>query len=347
MRKILRIVGVVVLIVVLGVLGVAGYYLLWDAPHPPARPDLASLPPDLPRPPWGFPTLKAGLIGAYLGLIDIVDIKKGPPVPAGVIEHKDIEYGRVGDRALQLDLYSPEKIDKPAPALIFIHGGGWKNGNRTDYKIYTVHFAKLGYVVATVGYRFVNEAPFPACVQDVKCAVRYLRAHAAELKIDPDRMAAIGGSAGGHLAMMLGYTPNLPELEGDGGWPGVSSAVAAVVDEYGPTDFTVPFARIDPTITGFIQKSYAEAPERYELASPIAHVTKNSPPTLIIHGTIDDIVPIAQSDKLAEKFKELGVPYWYDRISGYPHTMDIVKPMSEHLEVVMDAFFKKFMPAKQ
>jgi len=223
------------------------------------------------------------------------------------VETKDIEYGKVGDRALLLDLYAPEKIEKPVPGLIFIHGGGWESGNRSDYQNYTGRYAKRGYVVATISYRFSGEAPFPGCVQDAKCAVRWMRANAAELKVDPDRIAVIGGSAGGYLSLMVGYTAGDKRVEGTGGHQGVSSAVQAVVDLYGPTDFDTPIGRASDTVRDFLGKRFEDDPELYRFASPINHVDAKDPPTFVLQGSIDSTVPVEQSDMLVEKLKSLGV----------------------------------------
>jgi acetyl esterase/lipase len=246
-----------------------------------------------------------------------------------------------------LDLYAPEKIEKPVPGLIFIHGGGWKSGSRTDYKYYTVRYAKRGYVVATISYRFSGEAPFPACVQDAKCAVRWMRANAAKYNVNPDKIAVIGGSAGGYLSMMVGYSSDVPELEGAGGYPGVSSRVQAVVDLYGPGDLFSEGARNVDVVKNFIGKPYDQAPKLYEQASPITYVTKDDPPTLIFQGTVDDTVPVAQSDKVAAKLKEVGVPCEYEKFEGWPHTMDIVIDVNVRCQWFMNKFFDRYLKDKK
>ena len=146
--------------------------------------------------------------------------------------------------------------------------------------------------MATVGYRLSGEAKYPAAVQDTKCAVRWLRANAAANNMDPNRIAVMGGSAGGYLAMMIGYSSDVPELEGDGGNPGVSSRVNVVVDAYGPTDLTAPIAQTAPQVTSFLGKSYADDPDLFRKASPITYLTPDDPPTLIFQGTVDDTVPV-------------------------------------------------------
>ncbi|HNS21692.1 MAG TPA: alpha/beta hydrolase [Sedimentisphaerales bacterium] len=270
-------------------------------------------------------------------LIDAKDIV----VPAGVEERLGVEYGQGGSHPLLLDLYVPTGRTKAGPAILFIHGGAWKSGKRADMKYYCAKFAERGYVTATVTYRLLQEAPFPAAVQDVKCAVRWLRANAAAYRVDPNRIAVSGNSAGGHLAMMIGYSDD-PSLEGDGGHPGVSSRVLAVVDFYGPTDLTTDYARNHKLITDFLGgKTFEEAPEVFQLASPLSHLTKDDPPTLIFQGTIDSLVPVAQADALADKLKELGIDYIYERYEGWPHAMDLAEAVNRRCVYQMEQFFRK------
>ncbi len=188
-------------------------------------------------------------------------------VPDTVSVERNIQYGAGGGHPLQLDLYSPKRASQPVPAVLFIHGGGWKNGYRQIYHYYCTKFAEHGYVAATATYRLTSEAPFPAAVEDVKCAVRWLRANAKKYGIDPNKIAAAGGSAGGHLALMIGYSSDVPELEGNGGNAGVSSRVQAVVDLYGPTDLTDDFAKSRGEVIRFLGgKKYNEA--QSHIASP-------------------------------------------------------------------------------
>ncbi len=301
-------------------------------------------PPPVPR---GFKSLDRVKLAVATGWLEMIDMKKGVSIPEGVEIIQDVEYGRVGERPLLLDLYLPKGLTKPVPGLIFIHGGGWRKGKKDDYRYYCVRYAKRGYVVASISYRLVNEATFPACVQDAKCSVRWMRVHAKKYHVDPKRIAVIGGSAGGHLAMMVGYSAGVRELEGDGGHADQSSAVQAVVNLYGPVDLTTPYARKHPTVTGFFGgKAYEEAAELYKLASPITHLDKGDPPTLILHGTIDELVPIEQADMLAKRLKELGIPYTYDRLKGYPHTMDLAKAVNIRCQWFMNRFLKKHLGKK-
>lgn len=334
LRWTLRIVAVLLVVALLA----AGYFLLIDGRAPAKRPDLVRLPEGMPEAPSGYPTMNAVMLSLLLGRLDVVDPETDWPVPDSVEEDLDIEYGKVGGTSLKLDLYSPKNLMVKRPGLIFIHGGGWKKGHRSDYKYYTNAYAEKGYVVATISYRFLQEAKFPGCVEDAKCAVRWMRANADKLHVDPEKIAVIGGSAGGHLSLMTGYTSDVPKLEGTGGHAGVSSHVAAVIDFYGPTDCTTAYARVAPEITGFIGASYTEKPEAYQQASPLFHLDKDDPPTLVLQGTIDALVPVEQSDMLVEKLQELGIDHYYARIDGWPHTMDASLTLNAYAQKIIDAF---------
>ena len=160
-------------------------------------------------------------------------------LPEGVTFIPDIAY-REGNEAWKLDLAMPtERGESLRPALVFIHGGGWRGGDkrRGGFLRPTISYAAKGYVCVTVNYRMLDEAPITACVEDVKNAVRWLRAHAEEYNIDPERIGASGNSAGAHLAVMLGVCPPSAGLEGDGPYQAYSSMVQAVVASATPTDF--------------------------------------------------------------------------------------------------------------
>ncbi len=288
---------------------------------------------EVPPAPPGYSSEEAIKVAYLAGLLKTIDVNL--PIPDSVNVEKGIEYGRGGETSLKLDLYQPADKGKddaaPRRAIIFVHGGAWKGGNREVYHYYCTKFAEQGYVAATISYRLRDVAPFPAAVQDVKCAVRWLRANADRLDVDPDRIAIAGGSAGGHLSLMAGYVTDHPELEGNGGNPGESSRVQAVVNLYGPTDLTTEFARTKDAVVSFLGgDSYIDRPEIYRLASPVTHVSPDDPPTLILHGSIDSVVPIEQADLLVGKLKEAGVTYVYDRIEGWPHTMDLEANVNRH-----------------
>jgi acetyl esterase/lipase len=171
-----------------------------------------------------------------------------------------------------------------------------------------------------------------------------MRSQGSKIQVDSEKIAVIGGSAGGHLSLMVGYSPDVPELEGDSGHAGVSSKVQAIVDLYGPVDLTTDFAQNSRLVSRFIGKSYDEAEAAYRLASPISHVTRDDPPTLILHGPTDDVVSIVQSDMLAAKLKATGVRYVYDRLPGWPHAMDLSNDVYVRCRWFMDHFFDRYLP---
>jgi len=277
-----------------------------------------------------------------LGFIKIVNLK--PEVPDSIEEYKDIEYKRIGDSSLKLNIYKPKKLNRSAPCLIFIHGGGWRTGKRSDYLPYLIDFAKQGYVTATISYRLIKKAKFPAAVKDVKCAVKWIRAHAQDYLIDPDKIAVVGGSAGGHLSMMIGYSSDDPEFDGECDFDSVSSQVQAVVNLYGPSDLTTEYALSRYEVADFIEPAYDQQPEMYQKASPINFITNDDPPTLIFQGTLDELVPVRQSDILKKTLEDVGVPSEYHRLKGWPHTMDAAEPVNRYCQHYMNAFFQKYIP---
>jgi acetyl esterase/lipase len=272
----------------------------------------------------------------------LTPINMGISVPETISVERGIVYGKGGDVPLKLNLYWPKEHAKPLPAVILIHGGAWKGGYREMYHYYCTKFAEHGYAAATISYRFSNVAPFPAAVEDANCAVRWLRANAEKYGIDPNKIAVIGGSAGGHLSMMVGYAADTPELEGAGGNEKTSSRVQAVVDLYGPADLTAEKAKSSRDVINFLGgKTMDQDAELYRQASPITHVTKDDPPTLILHGTIDSTVPIDQSERLAETLNAAGVTCELDRVEGWPHTMDLDAGVNRHCLAKMFEFLDK------
>jgi len=168
--------------------------------------------------------------------------------------------------------------------------------------------AEQGYVVASVSYRFIPKHKFPAQIEDAKTAVRFLRLNAKKYDIDTERFGALGFSAGGHSALMLGLTDSTAGFDGDL-YPGVSSQVQSVVDFFGPTDMSL-YAEseglVDSFMVPFLSKQCKTDPNCYKRASPIEYVTKNAAPTLVVHGTVDLLVPIIHSERLVKKMKEVG-----------------------------------------
>lgn len=231
---------------------------------------------------------------------------KGLPIPEGTRVLKDIAYGTRGERNT-LDLYLP-KSDKPLPLIIWIHGGGWRNGSKAGGGR-AVAMLDKGYAVAAINYRLSDAAPYPAQIEDCKAAVRLLRANAKKYNFNPEAIGAWGGSAGGHLVALLGTTGGISEFEGDGENKDVSSRVQAVCDFYGPSDMAR-FKSMD-TADSFVGKLLGGVPsEKRDLAakaSPVKYATKDDAPFLIVHGDQDKLVPLEQSEFLLEALQKAGV----------------------------------------
>lgn len=224
----------------------------------------------------------------------------------------DLAYAPLSD-AQRLDLYAPPGGDTPHPLIVIIHGGGWTVGDKRGElpSVAIPGFLDLGYAVASLNYRLAGEAVFPAQLLDVKAAIRYLRAEADVLHLDPDRFAVVGESAGAHLAALLGTTQDVAQFDDPAlGNSGVSSAVEAVVDFYGPADLTTSDAQRalnppcpsepDPNIALLLGASPAAAPDLAAAASPVTYVQpgQHLPPFFIAHGDADCVVPYQQSVQL-------------------------------------------------
>ncbi len=277
----------------------------------------------------------AALISRAVRLVDM-----NPPTPPEVVERLGVEFRRIADRPLFLDLYSPTNRQGKNPGLIFIHGGGWKSGRRQDYRVYTSYFATRGFVAATIDYRLVPEGKVDEQLSDCQAAIQWMRTNAVELGVDPDRIAVIGGSAGGHLSLLVGYTAAQAEAKNPSAGPN-PYRVSAVVDLYGPTDLTSDEAKDVSLVKNLMGGTMDSAPERWRQASPLFLVGSNSPPTLIFHGSIDTIVNVKQSDVLAKKLEGAGVMFEYERLEGWPHTMDATRPMNHYCRQRIEQFLRR------
>jgi acetyl esterase/lipase len=224
---------------------------------------------------------------------------------------RDIAYGTGGGRPLLLDLLAPAvaKAER-APAVVWIHGGGWEHGGKNGSPAAAM-LAKAGFVTASISYRLSGEAPFPAQIEDCKCAVRFLRANAARFGIDPARIAVAGSSAGGHLAELVATAGPDAGLEGDGGWQGVSSRVRAAAAWFGVSDFTDGALEFHPRLGRVVVKLFGgpekDKPELYRLASPVCHVAQGAAPMLLAHGEEDGLVPFDQSARMAAAYRQAGL----------------------------------------
>lgn len=244
-----------------------------------------------------------------------------PAAPATVRFEKDIEYANPEGQHLQLNLARPTGGDGPFPAVLCIHGGGFRAGVRQGHDALCIALAQRGYVAATVTYRLAPKYQFPAAVHDVKAAVRWLRAHAGEYKIDAERIGVTGDSAGGHLAQFLGVTGDVDEFEGNDN-PGWSSGVTCVVNVYGPSDFTKSYGKsVDAAevLPLFLGGNLETARRRHIVASPLSWVTPDAAPTLCIHGTKDPYVAHEQATWIVDRLKAAGVEAELLTLEGAGH----------------------------
>lgn len=272
--------------------------------------------------------------------------QKDLAVPDTVTFEKGVEYTNPDNQHLQLNIARP-KGDGPFPCVLFIHGGGFRAGSREGYNGQIIRLAEKGYVAVTVSYRLAPKYPFPAAIHDTKAAVRWLRANAKKYGIDPDRIGATGGSAGGHLAQFLAVTAGVKEFEGDGGNPTFSSAVACAVNVYGPSDFTKSYGKsadAAEVLPLFLGGNLEKARPAHIKASPLYWVTPNAAPTLCVHGTEDKYVHVEQAEWLVAKLKAAGVEAELLKLEGAGHGFK--GKDAETAEKALVAFFDKHLKKK-
>ncbi|MES2738728.1 MAG: alpha/beta hydrolase fold domain-containing protein [Verrucomicrobiota bacterium] len=243
------------------------------------------------------------------------------PLPAGVEAKLDLAYAETDNPRQKLDLYLPKlrKTEKPLPVIVFIHGGGWRGGDKAGGIGNVGRYVASGeYAGVSVGYRLTNEAQWPAQIHDCKAAIRWVKAHAAEHGLDASKIAVWGASAGGHLVSMLGTSGDVKELEGTlGKHLDQDSKITCVVNFFGPENFLT-MVRQPSTIDRTQGKDYPEAlllggpvPEREAVAkeaSPVTHVSAGDAAFFTAHGTKDPLVPYAQGEEIHAALTKAGVP---------------------------------------
>jgi acetyl esterase/lipase len=286
----------------------------------------------------------------------------------------NIEYGKGGKSPLLLDLYLPEKDAKKRPVIVWVHGGGWKGGNKDEefpqptlgpekpvlltvnrdgwsangrkLPLVPMWLVGKGFAVASINYRLSDEAKFPAQIEDCKAAVRWLRANAEPYHLDPRRIGAWGISAGGHLVSLLGTTGGVRELEGRGGSPGFSSRVQAVCNFVGPGDLGGYLAlRGNPAhdwvigfISDFLGGPLDEKKDVAAKASPASHASKDDPPFLLVFGEVDPLVPVSQGEALYRALRKVGVNVTFHVAKGAGHV-----PITSETDGLVERFFLKHL----
>jgi len=269
------------------------------------------------------------------------------PSPSGLRVLRDLSYVPNASPRQRLDLYLPQQPGAPRPLVAWIHGGAWRAGSKDGCPARPL--VPLGYAVASIEYRFSQDAPYPAQIEDCKSAIRWLRAHSAEYGIDPHRIGVWGASAGGHLVALLGVTGQVRDFDAG---PNLdqSSAVQCVVDFFGPADFLnygpEPADRLDAAdsaVAQLIGGTVSTHPVQARLASPVYFVTRDAAPFLIVHGDHDPLVPLQQSQELEAALQKAGVESTFHVVAGAGHGgQGFVTP--EIQKLIIDFFDRHLKP---
>jgi acetyl esterase/lipase len=263
---------------------------------------------------------------------------------------------RDGCKSCVLDLAMPKQpAKKLRPAIVVIHGGGWIEGDKSSFSVFKnrppgniIEFARLGFVAVTINYRLSREAPFPAALDDCRTAVRWLRAHASEYQVDPERIGAWGNSAGGHLALLLAMMPKEPLAAGEP-YADQSSLVQAAVSDSGPIDMVwqIEHKQLTSVVEKFLggpldEKSLAT----YQRASPSSYVNGKLPPLLLIYGELDGQVDVRTSDELVAALSRAGHrDVSYIRLANVDHCPHSLVRVP-YLQGVVEEFFARTLKLK-
>jgi acetyl esterase/lipase len=260
---------------------------------------------------------------------------QGEPAEKDFVEYRpsaqvrvipDLAYAKYGDRTLPLDLYLPSEPGQGRPGVIVVRGGGWMVNDRKRFAHVASALAEKGVAAACIEYRIAEEAAFPGAIQDVKAAVRWMRANAARYGIDSHALGTLGGSSGAHMALLAGLTAGVAEFEGNGGNEEVSSQIQAVVAMATPADLLSLSANNKQTVGTFLGVTPEQDREKWRWASPVNHVTAGGPPVLLLHGTADDSVPSSQSVDFARRYREAGGSAEVRLLPGAPHAFWNYRP---------------------
>lgn len=254
-------------------------------------------------------------------------------------EHLVIGSG--GGRELQADVFTPPADLANGAGILLVHGGGWVNGDRAQLRGYGILLGRIGYTCVACEYRLSGEASWPAQIHDVKAALRWMRANAARLGIDPAKIAVSGNSAGGHLSLIVAGTPGLPEFEGDGGNPGVSTDVAACIAFYAPALLGRPGVDLSERVAQLL--GTGATPEMIAAASPITHARADFPPTMLITGNQDTTVPDESSFRMYRALADAGARAELHVFEGAPHAFDRESAFGRQTAALMALFLDRHL----
>jgi acetyl esterase/lipase len=257
----------------------------------------------------------------------------------------DVVYGTGGGRELRCDIYTPPNAQTTAPGILMIHGGGWSQGarNMPGMVAFGTLLSQLGSVCVAMEYRLSGEATWPAQIHDAKAALRWMRANAPRLGIDPGRIAVLGKSAGAHITLMMAATQDDLAFEGDGGTPGVSTAFGAAIAFYPPTRLGRPGMGESAAVKALM--GAAHTPEALAGASPLEYAASRTfPPTLLIHGSADTVVSPGDSTRLYEALVAARVPVELHMYAGLPHAFDNGAPRYQRqCADAIDLFLERYL----
>ena len=251
----------------------------------------------------------------------------------------DVVFGTGGGRELKCNVYRPPEQRSDAASVLLVHGGAWTTGDHSQLHGYGILLGRIGYLCVATEYRLSGEAKWPAQIHDVKAAIRWMRANAGDLGIDPNKICISGNSAGGHLSLIVAGTPNVAEFEGDGGNAGVGTDVAAAVAFYAPAVLSAPDTPLSPSVIQVMGEGATV--EALRAATPITHVSREFPPTLLFHGNKDALMPHASSLRMYEALDGAGAAVELHLYNGAPHAFDAVPEMGRQCASIIALFLDR------
>ena len=299
-------------------------------------------------------------LGAAAFLGASVTAAQGEPPERDLVEYRasalvrvipDLVYAKYGERTLLLDLYLPASAPSPSalgrPGVIVVRGGGWMVGDRKRFAHIASALAEKGVAAACIEYRMADEAAFPGAIQDVKAAVRWMRANAAKYGIDSGAIGTLGGSSGAHMALLAGLTGGVAAFEGNGGHEDTSSEIQGVVAMATPADLLSLSDNNKRTVGIFLHATPEEDNAKWRWASPVNHITRAGPPVLLLHGATDDSVPTSQSVDFARRYREAGASAEIYILPGAPHAFWNYRPwFGEAVERAANFFLRMARDSK-
>ena len=260
-----------------------------------------------------------------------------------VTVREGVVFGQGGGEPLLCDIFTPPERTTNAPGVLLVHGGAWRTGDRSQMRGYGVQLALQGFVCVSSSYRLVPAAPWPAQIHDVNAALRFMRANAGELGIDANKIASVGASAGAHLVLLSAGTVGNPVFEGDGGNPGVSTHVTATVGIFAPTVLSPRGQELSGAVPGNVLLDQLDDEASAAAASPVTHVTSEYPPTLLLHGTADRIVPPSASIRMYEVLVAAKVPVELHMVAEQPHGYVLQRDFHRLSCTQISLFLKRYL----